>query len=144
MMITVPMTGAHVSQIAEIEQASFKTPWSRQMIENELKNPFAHYFVVQNSDEVVAYMGFYIILDEAHITNVAVKEAYRGQGIADRLVTTVLSEMRKLGAVRATLEVNENNYKAIKLYEKYGFVLSGRRPKYYEGVDAALIYWLEL
>ena len=69
----VKMSAEHVKEIAEIEKVSFKTPWSEQMIADELKNPLAHYFVIEKDAQVVAYMGFYRILDEAHITNIAVK-----------------------------------------------------------------------
>ena len=64
----VKMNAAHVAEIAEIEKVSFKTPWSAQMIADELKNPLAHYFVIEKAGQVLAYMGYYRILDEAHIT----------------------------------------------------------------------------
>ena len=137
----VTMQYGHVDGIEEIERTSFKTPWSRNMIEDELKNPLAMYFVCENDGKVVAYMGYYRILDEAHITNIAVAEAYRRQGCGEKLFRYVLEDMRSKSVARATLEVNEHNLPAIALYEKNGFVLAGKRPCYYEGKDAALIYW---
>ena len=137
----VTMQPRHIDGIEEIERASFKTPWSRKMIEDELKNPLATYFVCENNGKVVAYMGYYRILDEAHITNIAVAEAYRRQGYGEKIFRFVLDDMRSKNVARATLEVNEHNLPAIALYEKNGFVLAGKRPCYYEGKDAALIYW---
>lgn len=140
----IPMRLEHIAEIASIEKLCFKTPWSYDMINNELQNPLAHYYVVTQNGSTVAYVGYYKILDEAHITNVAVTPLYQGRHIASDLIKYVLDEMRRQNIARVTLEVNANNDKAKKLYEKYGFRLSGRRPKYYEGVDDALIYWLEL
>lgn len=138
----VKMDVSHVDEIARIEAVSFKTPWSRQMIEDELKNPLAHYFVIENEGKVVAYMGYYRILDEAHITNIAVKPDEKRKGYGKMLLAFALDDMRKNGVLRTTLEVNEKNFQAIALYEKFGFSECGRRKKYYEGVDDALIFWL--
>ncbi len=144
MMETVKLAAEHIAQMAEIEKQCFKTPWSHDTLEKELYNPLANYFVVNEGETVVAYIGYYKIFDEAHITNVAVAPPYQGRRIATELIEYTLDKMREQGIARATLEVNANNEKAIRLYEKFGFRLSGRRPKYYEGTDDALIYWLEL
>lgn len=136
------MSAKHVQEIAEIEKVSFKTPWSTQMIADELKNPLAHYFVIEKDAQVVAYMGFYRILDEAHITNIAVKPDEKRKGFGKKLLEFALNDMVENGVSKVTLEVNEHNVPAINLYESFGFKLAGRRKKYYEGVDDALIYWL--
>lgn len=138
----VKMNAAHVAKIAEIEKVSFKTPWSAQMIADELKNPLANYFVVEKDGQVLAYMGYYRILDEAHITNIAVKPDEKRKGYGKTLLSFVLDEMKDVGVSKVTLEVNEKNVAAISLYESFGFLTAGRRKKYYEGVDDALIYWL--
>ena len=136
------MSAEHVKEIAEIEKVSFKTPWSAQMIADELKNPLAHYFVIEKDAQVVAYMGFYRILDEAHITNIAVKPDEKRKGFGKKLLEFALNDMVENGVSKVTLEVNEHNVPAINLYESFGFKMAGRRKKYYEGVDDALIYWL--
>ena len=136
----VKMSAEHVQEIAEIEKVSFKTPWSAQMIADELKNPLAHYFVIEKDAQVVAYMGFYRILDEAHITNIAVKPDEKRKGFGKKLLEFALNDMVENGVSKVTLEVNEHNVPAINLYESFGFKMAGRRKKYYEGVDDALIY----
>ncbi len=138
----IKMSAEHVKEIAEIEKVSFKTPWSAQMIADELKNPLAHYFVIEKDAQVVAYMGFYRILDEAHITNIAVKPDEKRKGFGKKLLEFALNDMVENGVSKVTLEVNEHNVPAINLYESFGFKMAGRRKKYYEGVDDALIYWL--
>lgn len=142
MVEIVKMSAEHVKEIAEIEKVSFKTPWSAQMIADELKNPLAHYFVIEKDAQVVAYMGFYRILDEAHITNIAVKPDEKRKGFGKKLLEFALNDMVENGVSKVTLEVNEHNVPAINLYESFGFKMAGRRKKYYEGVDDALIYWL--
>lgn len=144
MLQIVKLNERHIVEMAEIEKRCFKTPWSFNMLNFELNNPLAHYFVVENDGEVVAYCGIYRILDEGHITNIAVKPEYQQQGVGTKLLTEVLEMSRSSGIVQVTLEVNEHNERAIKFYEKFGFRYSGRRPKYYEGVDDAIIYWLTI
>ncbi|MEG1613099.1 MAG: ribosomal protein S18-alanine N-acetyltransferase [Clostridia bacterium] len=136
------LNASHIDKMFEIERLCFKTPWSKAMLENELKNPLAHYFCIENERELVAYIGFYRILDEAHITNLAVLPSEQGKGLAKKLLKYTIDVAKAQGIKDMTLEVNERNEKAIKLYESFGFELAGKRPKYYEGVDAALIYWL--
>ena len=108
----VKMNAAHVAEIAEIEKVSFKTPWSAQMIADELKNPLANYFVVEKDAQVLAYMGYYRILDEAHITNIAVKPDEKRKGYGKALLSFVLDEMKDVGVSKVTLEVNEKNVAA--------------------------------
>jgi ribosomal-protein-alanine acetyltransferase len=114
------------------------------MLREELINPVAFYEVLEEHGVVLAYGGYHKIIDEGHITNIAVLPTRRHEGLGTKLLAKMLNDMKNDGVLRTTLEVNEHNENAIKLYEKFGFKLSGRRPKYYEGVDDALIYWLKL
>lgn len=132
--------------IIEIEQKSFPTPWPREAFIKELNNSkFAHYFVAKSEDAVVAYGGMWFILDEAHITNIAVHPYYRRKGTG----TLLLKEMIRYGILNGirnfTLEVRVTNQKAIELYMKEGFVESGIRKGYYSDTrEDALIMWLKL
>ena len=138
----VKMNAAHVAEIAEIEKVSFKTPWSAQMIADELKNPLANYFVVEKDAQVLAYMGYYRILDEAHITNIAVDGEYRRQGIAGNILLALEAEYASRGILYATLEVRVSNTAAHELYLKHGFTDAGVRPGYYEKPrEDAYIMW---
>lgn len=141
-----PMTVDDLDQVMEIERKSFISPWSREAFTNELrKNRFAHYLVAKAGDKVIAYGGMWFILDEAHITNIAVHPDYRGRGIG----TLLLEEMIKYGTSRGmdgfTLEVRKSNSSAIKLYKKAGFLECGTRKGYYSDTgEDALIMWLRL
>jgi len=130
--------------IARIESLSFKTPWSKDMILSEMREPLAHFFVALKREEVIGYYGFLHITDELHILNVAVDPDCRGMGVGTALMAHLLEEGRRLAARAITLEVRESNQSAIRLYERAGFVLAGVRPHYYTDKENALIYWLEL
>ena len=124
-----------------VEELSFSTPWSKQSLLAEVKNPIAYYWVWEMEGKIAGYLGVWFILDEAQITNVAVHPEYRGMGGAKLLITQLLESMKEKGIKSATLEVRPTNEKAIKLYEKFGFTEIGRRVGYYiEEKEDALIF----
>ena len=136
-----PFEARHVDAVAQIEQESFRDPWSRAAYEEELKNPLAHYVIAEADGQVVGYAGFWHIMDEGHITNVAVKSTFRGQGIGESLMRALMEETKKEQIEAVTLEVRVSNAPAIRLYEKMGFVGVGVRPGYYPDGEGAVIMW---
>ena len=139
-----PLKYEHLAQMAEIEQEAFDTPWTKAMFIPELYSAEAFYIVGVRGDEVICYGGFHKVLDEGHITNIAVKHTERGRGIGKFLLATLISKAREVGVEHLTLEVNVNNAPAIHLYESYGFKGAGIRKKYYNNRDDALIMWLDV
>ena len=129
--------------IHEIEQACFPDPWSRESIRAELAdNPDAYYLAAEIDGLVAGYAGLWRILDEGHITNVAVRPECRRQGIGARIIGTLLAQTRQLGIRHHTLEVRESNLPALALYEGFGFTSAGIRPGYYSsGHENAVIMW---
>jgi ribosomal-protein-alanine N-acetyltransferase len=118
--------------IHAIEQASFRSPWPPNAYRSELEtNRLANYLVARIDDEIVAYGGMWIMVDEAHITTFAVHPAWRRQRIGERLLLAFLDIARDRHAAEATLEVRLSNLPARRLYEKYGFRPVGLRPRYY-------------
>ncbi len=132
-----------LDEIDIIEKASFKSPWSKDAYLSEVYNERAFYKVITVGGEVVAYGGFRKIFDEAHVTNVAVKESFRKQGYGKRLMEELIEEAKDLEIVAMTLEVRVSNVNALKLYEKMGFKSAGVRPGYYGDGEDAFIMWLE-
>jgi ribosomal-protein-alanine N-acetyltransferase len=127
-----------------VEQASFMNPWTHEMYVAELENPGVSYlFVAKNTDgRVVGFCGFWLVVDEVHINNLAVLPDYRRQGIASRILGRVFEVARRVGAHRATLEVRRSNEIARRLYERFGFTVGGVRRGYYRNPDEdALILW---
>lgn len=138
-----PMRPEDLEEILWVEKSSFRTPWTRQLFEEEFRHPdLSHFLVAHCQEHVVGYMGFWLVLDEAHITNLAVHPAFRRRKVGERLVRAVLELAVKLGARRATLEVRAGNEAAQRLYAKFGFRLAAVRRGYYvDNQEDALILW---
>ena len=132
-MIIRRMRLKDVDQVAEIERATFARPWSRESFRQELtRNVAARYLVAEENGRVTGYAGAWIILDESHITNIAVTEDARGRGIGRRLTEALMQILSNLGAGYATLEVRVSNLRAQNLYKSLGFISVGKRKRYYE------------
>lgn len=127
------MTLTDVDAVAAIERATFPTPWSRDAFVQEMTaNAVARYLVAEAGGEVIGYAGAWLILDESHITNVAIREDMRGLGLGRKLMQELLQYLSNLGAAYATLEVRVSNERAQRLYQSLGFIPVGRRKQYYE------------
>jgi len=130
--------------VLDVESESFTNPWTREMYAWELQNrSVCHIYVVRMHGQPVAgFCAFWLVFDEIHINNVAVRPQFRGRGIGTALMYHVLGEGRQLGARRATLEVRASNDAARRLYERLGFYVAGTRRSYYTNpVEDALILW---
>jgi ribosomal-protein-alanine N-acetyltransferase len=140
-----PMTIADLPAVQLIERASFTTPWPPQAYRQELEsNRLAAYLVGLIGDEVVAYGGIWLMVDEAHVTTFAVHPRYRRRRIGERLLLSLLDLSVDRHAREATLEVRLSNLAARRLYEKYGFRPVGIRPRYYsDNQEDALIMTTE-
>lgn len=139
-----PMRRADIAQIAEIEQRSYAVPWHENAYATELTNPNAVYLVARLDGRVVGYAGMWVIMDEGHITTIAVDPRHRGRKIGERLMHGMLEEAIHKGATRATLEVREHNVVAQNLYRKYGFRVAAVRKNYYtDNQENAVIMWAD-
>ena len=129
----VPMNADHLDEIAELEQICFSTPWSRNMLAEELDNACSAFLVaLDDAGHVAGYAGLQVILDEGYITNVAVRPECRRQGVAGQLLAVFLNFAQGNRLAFLTLEVRASNYGAIALYGGLGFRSVGRRNNYYE------------
>jgi len=140
------MTMNDIAAIVAIEQEAFTTPWTEEAFINELTNNlFARYMIMEYEGQIIGYGGMWIIIDEAHVTNIAVLADYRGLGLGEKLLTELQRTAAFLGATKMTLEVRVSNQVAQSLYRKLGFEASGIRPAYYsDNLEDALIMWAEL
>jgi len=132
-----------VEGIFNVSNLSFNTPWSKDSISNEVNNPFAKYIVaIDNSNnELVGFIGAWIIAGEADIMNVAVHPSYRKVGIASKLLSSLIDLCNNLNCSNINLEVRASNLPAQNLYKKFSFIENGLRKGYYEdtGEDAILM-----
>ncbi len=131
-----PMLLADVEQVVQIDKLSFTLPWSERTYRLELtENSAAHLFVADLEDQpeqlIVGYVGFWFIVDEAHISTLAVHPDFMGRGIGSRLLEEALVGALRLGADLVTLEVRASNQRPIDLYKKFGFQVKARKPRYY-------------
>ena len=131
MIEILEMTAAHTWQIAELEKVCFHDPWSENSIASELGNRLSLWLVAVDGDRVVGYVGSQSVLGETDMMNIAVAPDYRRQGIAEKLVTELISGLRQKGNHSLMLEVRVSNTSARQLYAKLGFEQVGLRKNYY-------------
>lgn len=143
------MTLDDLPAVLSIDQQSFPVPWSErtyrfELTQNKASNLLVAESITVHNPVVIGYIGYWLIVDEMHISTLAVGPAFRKQGVGDRLLATALAKGRREGAVMATLEVRKSNVAAIQLYQKYGFQLVGERKGYYrDNHEDALIMTAE-
>jgi len=137
------MTVDDLADVHEVERLSFPTPWSTNAFLRELtENIYADYIVAAVRGRVIGYAGMWVVIDEAHVTNIAVHPEFRGRGIGERLLCELFVRAKARGARRMTLEVRPSNEVARHLYEKHGFVARGLRKGYYSDTgEDAIIMW---
>lgn len=137
-----PLNEGHLQSILSIEKVSNSAPWSERSFRGELTNPQSVFVTAIGDGKVVGFAGLWVVVDEGHITTVAVDPDYRGKGIGKKLTQEVLARAKEKGVVCATLEVRASNEPAIKLYEDLGFVKAARRKGYYpDNREDAIVMW---
>lgn len=132
--------------VAALEADAFTNPWTRDMLERELRqSEVARVYVLRLPGQpVAAFCTCWVIYDELHINTIAVDRSRRRQGLATALMRYVLDDAARGGAVRATLEVRRSNDAAQQLYQRLGFKVSAVRHRYYtQPEEDALIFWLD-
>ena len=143
------MAARDLPEILFIEKEAFASPWSEGMFRDDLSMAHAQCLVARiiqgKSSMIVGYIIFWIVADEAHLHNLAVKKEFRRQGLARHLMNVMTEISTRIGLKTQTLEVRESNAEAIALYRKCGFVVTGRRPLYYSDThEDALIMWADV
>lgn len=145
MIEIIPMTKKHIKEVAEIEKRCFTIPWSKKSFEDELtKNTFAIYVVAVDTENksLAGYGGMWHVVNEGHITNIAVDPIYRQKGIGKLILNELIKIAYEKQMIGLTLEVRLNNEPAKNLYKELGFKLEGIRKEYYSDTkEDALIMW---
>jgi ribosomal-protein-alanine N-acetyltransferase len=133
----------HIHKILEIETRTNGAPWSERAFQNELTHEDRIFLVAIAGGEIVGYGGVWLVIDEAHVTTLAIAESLRRQGIGEKLMIDLLNKSKEVGMVCSTLEVRAGNEAAIKLYEKLGYKITARRKGYYpDNKEDAAVMWL--
>jgi ribosomal-protein-alanine N-acetyltransferase len=160
-----PMRLSDIEQVVQIDRVSFSTPWSANAYRFELTNRDTSHLVVLEllapasrperrwrwllrpfarqslAGQLLGYGGCWLIAGEAHISTIAVRPDYRGQGLGELLLASMLKRAIQLHGEYSVLEVRESNTTAQALYRKYEYRVVGRRRHYYrdDGEDALLM-----
>ena len=140
------MSPDDIEQVIEIESEVYgEHHWSKSAFYDEMQNNLAKYYVAKTLDgELVGYAGTWHIIDEGHITTIAVKKSHQRQHIGEAMIIKILEDCYSAGVKYLTLEVRVSNEPAIALYTKYGFNSLGTRKGYYQNNNEdALIMWTE-
>jgi len=119
-----------IKQIAQLEKICFSQPWSMESLLEAHKNG-TRFLVAVSDKKVLGYVGISCIIDEGYITNVAVFPEYRKRGVASAILNAVSNLAKQLNLSFVSLEVRVSNNAAISLYEKLGFKIEGKRPRFY-------------
>ncbi len=143
MIQILKMTTEHIKDVHKIEEDSFSIPWSEKAFYDELtKNKMAIYIVAKKDNEIIGYGGMWHVINEGHITNVAVKKEYRGKGVGTKIIDAFIDIAKEKEMIGITLEVRVSNDIAKNLYKKNGFIMEGIRKEYYEdNKEDAIIMW---
>jgi ribosomal-protein-alanine N-acetyltransferase len=131
-----------LDDVQEIERACFTTPWSRAAFLNEIHFERSLFTTLKIGTRLIGYGGFWIVVDEIHISNIAIHPDYQRQGFGRMLLTHLLEEAVARGASQASLEVRRSNKAALKLYDEFGFkVVTVRRSYYQDTKEDAFVMW---
>lgn len=144
-MLEIRKMQAHdLVRVVEIEKACFGERWTVAAFQNELSNVASSYFVGLENGQIIGYAGYWLILEEAHITTIGTDPKQQRKGHGERMLVHLIDHAARAEAKWLTLEVRVSNEPAIKLYEKYGFTSLGRRRAYYQdNNEDALVMWTE-
>lgn len=138
-----PLNEGHIEQILTIERMTNGAPWSERSFRNELDHEQGFFTVAKMDGKVVGYGGVWFVIDEAHITTVAVAEVHRNLGIGRKMMYQLLNKAKEMGMECSTLEVRAGNAPAIHLYETLGYKTTALRKGYYpDNKEDAAVMWM--
>lgn len=139
------MTVEDIDAVYEIEKLSFTLPWTKEAFYNEMNiNEHAYYVIAETEESIVGYCGMWLVLDEAHVTNIAIHPEHRGKKLGGGLMEAAIETAKAQGAVLMTLEARVSNTVAQNLYRKLGFKNGGIRKRYYtDNYEDAIVMWVK-
>lgn len=126
------ITKSDANELSRLDEKCFSSPWSESSFLREASNPLAQYVIAKTDEKIIGYAGFWQVVDEGQITNIAVLEEYRRQKIAQQMLERLIQKAKEKQISVLSLEVRESNLPAINLYEKFDFKKVGIRKDYYK------------
>ena len=145
MLTFSPIKDSDAKELAQLDKECFSVPWSEISFLNDAKNPIAEYVIARIEDKIVGYAGFWQVLDEGQITNIAVLKDFRRQKIAQKMLFELIEKAKSKNLKILSLEVRESNIAAINLYTGLNFKTVGIRKNYYKNpTENAVLMDLEI
>ena len=141
---TIPLDQRHLKACIDLDNIALNGLWTQGQWEKELNNKEKLCLGIMKNRDLLAFVCGWLIIDEIHITAIAVHPQYRKKGLAKTLLKTLLAKAKAKGSKLATLEVSSKNSAAKALYKSVGFITKGNRPCYYKNGSDALIQWYSL
>ncbi|MBL1209783.1 ribosomal protein S18-alanine N-acetyltransferase [Geminocystis sp. GBBB08] len=143
------LTEKQLDQVLELDKLCFGGLWSLDSYKREIESPNSCLLIItvnsEENEKVIGLGCFWSIVDKAHLTILSIHPDFQRKGLGKLLLGKLLEKAENQGLKRATLEVGEKNYKAIHLYQLFGFKEAGKRKKYYKKTgEDALILWKKL
>ena len=140
-----PMQDPDIDEVHAIESLCFTSPWSKNSFYDEIhSNICARYLVAELEGKIAGYGGMWLIINEAHITNIAVPPDFRRRKVGSEILRAMMRLAHdELGIEKMTLEVRKGNHTAQSMYRKFGFMTAGERKRYYEDNEDATIMWCD-
>lgn len=139
-----PVEITDFKRLHEIEVQIFPSPCSMDLIIGDFQNnPYSRYFKLIYDDEIIGYVGVWVLMEDAQIVTIGIDPRYQGQGFGRYLLNFIINYLKEEGCQRITLEVRVNNIRAISLYHSFGFNEVAIRKQYYENGDDAYLMLLE-
>jgi ribosomal-protein-alanine N-acetyltransferase len=134
------MTLSDLPVVVDLERKIFPDPWPQSAFKEIIDQDGWIGLVAESNDAVIGYGCFYAVMDEAHLANIAVEESFRRKSVAKQLLDYILRFVSENGCQYIYLEVRPSNVGAIKFYEKFGFEILYKRPRYYrQPLEDALV-----
>lgn len=135
-----PLEEKDIKKVVELEEKIFGETLGEEMLLNEMHNPMVWFRVIEKENEIIGYIGGYFYLEDGEILNFLIDEKYQHLGYGSALFNSLLLEAKQKGAQKVTLEVKNNNYKALNFYKKFNFEQISIRKNYYkDGTDAIVM-----
>lgn len=131
MSVVLRLSVESVPDLTAIERESNRPPWNAKLFASEFDNTHSTVYGVRSAGELAGFVVCHVVLDEAHLLNVAIAKRFRGQGLGRQLLAGVLEDLKLRGILWVTLEVRRSNHVAKNLYQSLGFQEVGIRKQYY-------------
>lgn len=135
-----------IDHVLDVEAVSFQTTWTKDIFFQELvENDFANYFVMELRKKIIGYVGLWVVMGDAQITNIAIRPEYRGKKYGEKLFLYAIKQAIRLNGQRLSLEVRVSNIIAQRMYRKFGLMPGGIRKNYYtDNQEDAIVMWVKL